>query len=54
MHICMGAGREKEEIPKIFPPPTLWKPEDMGTKVVSLRGLLHLDQSKAERGREWW
>ena len=25
-----------------------WKPEDMGTKVVSLRGLLRLDQSKAE------
>lgn len=47
-------GEEREEIPKIFPPPTLnfqpsWKPEDMGTKGGESQGSASpLDQSKAE------
>ena len=52
-----GERRKKYLRFSLLPPSSFqptWKPEDMGTKVVSLRGLLRLDQSKAERGREWW
>ena len=52
--VMHGNRGEREEIPPFSHPLTFlptWKAGGMGT---SLRGQLPLNQSKAERGREWW